>query len=179
MSEFPKDYFTPRRVFERQLREYCWDTANLESNEDVLLKEAKLVEKTSNTTFSDALQAAVEKRPELAEPRTLEITPPDVLYNLAESAGGDLIEAVALVKAKNPDLVRLDELYQDNPNLFEAACERAGKQSGKFAATDKNIVAKVLQWSECVSEEIENADWPHDPKTGEKLTVDQILRGTE
>ena len=157
--------------FKRDLRSYCWDIANLKSNEDKLLDEARAISKRDGTSFSQALDELSEHRPELLTPRHLAVEPDDVLISLAEE---NTIEAHAAAKEAHPQLAELARLYDYDRETFEAACKCTGQLSGEYTATAETVIPLVLEQADKARRFAERDEWPKDPLTGKMMTVDAI-----
>lgn len=133
MSALPKDYFSPVKEFQRELCRFCWDVEGNERRENRLLEETESRMAEDDSDCKTALLDVAAERPILVEEPCLKINPGDILVDLAEQEGGDLVEALNKARAQNPELAALSDAFEANRDLFVAACRRAGMLGGDIA----------------------------------------------
>jgi len=161
----------------RALRDYCWDLAHYDDHQDLVVKRMNELMTKKGLGGEEAALTAAAENPLMARDPELTVYPNHFLEELAlkmaEDKGIDAWDALASVEKRYPQVAQLAEIFKGDPGLFQEACHRAGMMGGKYRLTESNTIDGVLEWVGRVQKEREDRDWPRDPRTGSKLSLEE------
>jgi len=164
----------------RALRDYCWDLAHYDDHQDLVVKRMNELMTKKGLGGEEAALTAAAENPLMARDPELTVYPHHFLEELAlgiaEDKGIDAWDALTQVQERYPQIARLAEVLKQNPELFQEACCRAGMLGGKYRLTESNAIDSVLEWVGHVQKEREDRDWPRDPRTGSKLSLEEAIK---